>query len=106
MNNDGERNSSATLDQASLDVPLAVLSTIAPLENPEWARLLEEIGFVPGEEVRLMARAMPGGDPLVVRVGQSTFALRCAEAACVEVTPIECRVAVTFGNSLMKGVQA
>ena len=33
----------------------------------------------------LMARSMPGGDPLVVRVGLSTFALRRAEAACVMV---------------------
>ena len=32
-----------------------------------------------------MARAL-GGDPLVVRVGTSTFALRTAEAACVEVS--------------------
>jgi ferrous iron transport protein A len=30
-----------------------------------------------------MARAALGGDPLVVRVAQSTFALRRAEAACV-----------------------
>ena len=35
-----------------------------------------------------MARALPGGDPLVVRVGQSTFALRRAEAACVEVAAV------------------
>jgi ferrous iron transport protein A len=34
----------------------------------------------------LMARALPGGDPLVVRIGQSTFALRRAEAACVRVS--------------------
>ena len=31
----------------------------------------------------LLARALPGGDPLVVRIGSSTFALRRAEAACV-----------------------
>ena len=37
----------------------------------------------------LMARAQPGGDPLVVRVGSSTFALRCAEAACIEVTLLD-----------------
>ena len=50
---------------------------------PERARQLEEIGFLPGERVLLMARGFPGGDPLVVRIGQSTFALRGAEAACV-----------------------
>ena len=54
---------------------------------PERARQLEEIGFVPGEHVTVMTRGYPGGDPLVVRIGQSTFALRCAEAACVQVEP-------------------
>ena len=33
----------------------------------------------------VMTRALPGGDPLVVRVGSSTFALRRVEAACVQV---------------------
>ena len=54
---------------------------------PERARQLEEIGFVPGEPVTVMTRGYPGGDPLVVRIGQSTFALRCAEAACVQLEP-------------------
>jgi ferrous iron transport protein A len=34
----------------------------------------------------VMNRALPGGDPLVVRVGNSTFALRRVEAACIHVT--------------------
>jgi ferrous iron transport protein A len=54
---------------------------------PERARQLEEIGFYPGEQVTVMTRGFPGGDPLVVRVGQSTFALRGAEAACVQIEP-------------------
>ena len=32
-----------------------------------------------------MTRGFPGGDPLVVRIGGSTFALRRAEAAAVRV---------------------
>ena len=47
-------------------------------------RLLE-IGFLPGEPVRVMARGFPGGDPLAVRVGHTTFALRRHEAALVRV---------------------
>jgi ferrous iron transport protein A len=35
----------------------------------------------------VMARGLPGADPLVVRVGNSTFALRRAEAACVHLEP-------------------
>ena len=48
---------------------------------------LADIGFIPGETVMVMARGWPGGDPLVVRVGVSTFALRRAEARCVTVVP-------------------
>jgi ferrous iron transport protein A len=55
---------------------------------PERARQLEEIGFFPGERVTVMTRGFPGGDPIVVRVGQSTFALRGAEAACVHIEPV------------------
>lgn len=47
-------------------------------------RLLE-IGFLPGEMVRVVARGGVGGDPLAVRVGQATFALRRQEASMVQV---------------------
>ncbi|MBV8501712.1 MAG: ferrous iron transport protein A [Paucibacter sp.] len=58
----------------------------APEHSPEWAQWLEEIGFLPGEPVSVMARGLPGADPLVVRIGESTFALRRAEAECVAVS--------------------
>ncbi|MDM4765528.1 FeoA family protein [Pelomonas sp. SE-A7] len=74
-----------TLDQADIGAPLRVSKVQVPAEAPEWGPWLEQIGFVPGEPVRLMARAALGGDPLVVRIGHSTFALRRAEAACIEV---------------------
>ena len=75
----------STLDQRPLGEPARVHAIHAPADAPEWGRWLEEIGFIPGEQVTLMARGLPGGDPLVVRVGDSTFALRRAEAACVQV---------------------
>jgi ferrous iron transport protein A len=81
-------NSSATLDLASIGHALTVQQVQAPPAAPEWARWLEEIGFIVGEHVMLMARGLPGGDPLVVRIGQSTFALRRAEAACVRVASV------------------
>ena len=49
-------------------------------------RLLE-IGFLPGEQVRVIAHGYPGHDPLAVRVGHTTFALRSHEAALVQVRP-------------------
>ena len=76
----------STLDLASIGEALTVRHVEAPHGAPEWARWLEEIGFIVGESVMLMARGLPGGDPLVVRVGQSTFALRRAEAACIRVS--------------------
>lgn len=76
-----------TLDTASIGDTLTVDHVDSPQAAPEWARWLEEIGFIAGEQVTLLARALPGGDPMVVRIGQSTFALRRAEAACVRVAP-------------------
>ena len=71
------------LDQAPLGRAFTVRHVDADPQVPERARQLEEIGFFPGEQVMVMTRGFPGGDPLVVRIGQSTFALRGAEAACV-----------------------
>ncbi len=72
------------LDTAPLSTPLRVKRVQTDAAHEERARQLEEIGFLPGEQVSVMTRAFPGGDPLVVRVGMSTFALRRAEARCVE----------------------
>ncbi len=73
------------LDSLPLHVPALVRQISAPAEMPDWASWLAEIGFLPGESVRVIARAAMGGDPMVVRIGDSTFALRKAEAACVQV---------------------
>ncbi len=73
------------LDQVEMGKLMTVHAITSSERAPEWAAWLQEIGFLPGERVQLMARAYPGGSPLVVRVGQSTFALRRSEAACVRV---------------------
>ncbi len=52
----------------------------------ELAERLHDLGFIAGEAVRVVAQAI-GGDPIAVRVGHSTFALRRAEAAGVLVQP-------------------
>jgi len=46
---------------------------------------LRDLGFVPGARCEVIARMWPGGDPMAVRIGGSTFALRRAEAAAVRV---------------------
>jgi ferrous iron transport protein A len=73
------------LDRAAIGRACRVVAVHAPEGAPDWGRWLSEIGFLPGERVTVTARSVWGGDPMVVRVGQSTFALRRAEAACVEI---------------------
>jgi ferrous iron transport protein A len=48
---------------------------------------LRDLGFVSGARCEVIARMWLGGDPLVVRIGGSTFALRRLEAAAVLVQP-------------------
>lgn len=58
------------------------------LEKPEISEIaahLHQLGFLPGEQIVVQRRARPGNDPIVVRVGTSTFALRKLEASCVVV---------------------
>jgi len=43
-------------------------------------RRLLEFGFVNGEQVEILAEARPGRDPFVVRIGNTTLALRRREA--------------------------
>jgi ferrous iron transport protein A len=77
-----------TLDQAAPGLACTVRQVHPDPRVPERARHLEEIGFFPGEQVMVMTRGFPGGDPIVVRIGHSTFALRGAEAACIQVEPL------------------
>jgi ferrous iron transport protein A len=53
----------------------------------EVGRRLAELGFLPGESVRVVARGMLARAPIAVRIGTGTFALRLFEAACIRVRP-------------------
>ncbi|HOE40669.1 MAG TPA: FeoA family protein [Rhodoferax sp.] len=77
------------LHQLACHVPAEVLGMNPAHDDEERSvalRLLE-IGFLPGESVRVIAHGFPGHDPLAVRVGHTTFALRSHEAALVQVRP-------------------
>jgi ferrous iron transport protein A len=58
--------------------------TFSPTE-----RRLIELGFISGERIEVLGQSMFGGDPFVVRVGTTTFALRRreVETVWVEVSP-------------------
>ena len=66
---------------AGLDIATPIASADANL----LIERLRDLGFVAGARCEVVARMWFGGDPMVVRIGGSTFALRRAEAAAVRV---------------------
>ena len=72
-----------TLAELPLNVPARVV-TLRPAgasrESRELALRLLEIGFMDGEPVRVIAQGHPGREPVAVRIGGTTFALRRFEA--------------------------
>jgi ferrous iron transport protein A len=57
--------------------------------DPALLTRLRDLGFTAGARCEVVARMWLGGDPLVVRVGGSTFALRRAEASAVRVQRLQ-----------------
>ena len=51
------------------------------------SRRLLELGFVPGESLEVVEEIWPGGDPMAIRLGNTTFALRRREASAILVEP-------------------
>lgn len=49
-------------------------------EGGDIALRLQELGFVEGERLRVIAHGYPGREPIAVRIGSTTFALRRFEA--------------------------
>nr|WP_246333595.1 FeoA family protein [Stenotrophomonas tumulicola] len=74
------------------DLPLQANAVVEAVHdthpNDAIARRLRELGFVKGEDVRLVARGPIGGEPLLVQVGFTRFALRHSEAARVQVSAL------------------
>lgn len=65
---------------------MAVIDGIEGLGDTDpIARRLQDLGFVDGEPVRVIARGPLGGEPLAVQIGFTRFALRVAEAERVRV---------------------
>ncbi|MBA0282376.1 ferrous iron transport protein A [Stenotrophomonas maltophilia] len=74
-----------TLSELPLHTSTVVESVQDLHANDAIARRLRELGFVKGEEVRLVAKGPVGGEPLLVQVGFTRFALRISEAKRVVV---------------------
>jgi ferrous iron transport protein A len=68
----------------------ALVERVEDIQLPDpIAQRLRDLGFVPGEPVRVVARAPWGADPLLVQIGSTRFALRRAEAQRVSVKTVE-----------------
>jgi ferrous iron transport protein A len=82
---------STGLDTLPLHAQALVTGLLPARDAQEHSVLLRllEIGFLPGETVRVVARGGVGGDPIAVRVGQVTFALRRPEASMVQVQRLD-----------------
>jgi ferrous iron transport protein A len=86
------------LPPATADIPLVELApgasarviSVSATDSSAPAdvgRRLAELGFLPGEAVRIVARGLLKRAPIAVRIGTGTFALRLFEAACIRVCP-------------------
>ena len=67
---------STTLTKSINDLKIGQTAII----NNSFSSSLQELGFLPGEHVKVLAKASFGG-PIAVRVSSSVFALRVEEAA-------------------------
>jgi ferrous iron transport protein A len=74
-------------DLATGTVARVVSVSAAEGATPDLGRRLAELGFLPGEAVRIVARGLVAREPIAVRIGTGTFALRLFEAACIRVRP-------------------
>lgn len=74
-----------TLSDLPLHAPAQVEAVQDLHANDAIARRLRELGFVNGEDVSVVARGPLGGEPLLVQVGFTRFALRRSEAARIRI---------------------
>ncbi len=73
------------LSELPVSAAATVVSVADAMEGDAIGRRLRELGFVKGELVKVVGRGPIGGDPLLVQVGFTRFALRRSEAARVTV---------------------
>jgi ferrous iron transport protein A len=80
----------ATLRKGARNVVVTVRDdeqTLGDETHSTVSRRLLELGFVAGEEIEVVEEVWPGGDPMAVRLGSMTIALRRHEASAVIVEP-------------------
>lgn len=59
---------------------------VEQVDQPDLVAIrLESLGFVPGTKVQVITKGVFGGDPILIQIGFTRFALRKAEADKIEV---------------------
>ncbi len=66
----------------------ATIAAIDAIGDEIAARRLHEMGFDDGVDIEVLHRGPVGGDPIAVRVGNMTVALRKTLAARISVEPL------------------
>jgi ferrous iron transport protein A len=84
---DAPRQSLADLGVGETARIAAVSSHRVAGMSVDATRRLYDLGFLPGEHVRVVARGPFGREPIAVRIGTATFALRRFEAECIRIVP-------------------
>jgi ferrous iron transport protein A len=70
----------------------AIVAGLAATPGDEHQALkvrLLELGFAVGQKIRVVAESFPRRDPMAVRLGNATFALRRHEAALINIVPCD-----------------
>lgn len=82
------------LTELPRDAAATIREVVALGANDPIALRLAELGFVDGEPVRVVAHGPVGGDPVLVQIGFTRFALRRSEAARILVeVPVQAEAA-------------
>lgn len=77
-----------TLSQLARCQPGWITRVTPAVENDAVAKRLSDLGFAAGRRVEVLRAGPFGGDPLLVRIGDTRFALRRAEAARISVDAV------------------
>ena len=85
--NEGETLCLSHLKKGDSASVIGMVETACADQSAMMRRLLE-LGFVEGETIRVVAESFPYRDPIAVRVGNTTFALRRHEAALIRVSSV------------------
>ena len=76
------------VDHMAANSSATVLGLVEPVglgADSGVVRRLAELGFLPGEIVTVLRRGPGGREPIAVQIGETIFALRSIEAACIEI---------------------